>query len=257
MRWLNRDPLEEEGGINVYCFCGNNAFSKIDKLGLKWKIIRDGQTFAKAIPCTDEDTFIKLSWELGLDTSDYKKWAHTNDSSPIKGKSYRIPNVKIYHKGTRRFYENWSNNVIGNWDDIDNRHMDVDKKIGFQIILKDNISNADVSTALSLDGLYEYTFTGHGSGEGSIVTEDTETFYSPDRITLYGIHKLTLQGCDTANDTKIIGDTKYVGWASNVAVAGYFIGYMGSVNRFSASSNKIIRHGTNSKLIITTIGESK
>ena len=257
MRWLNRDPVEEEGGVNVYAFCRNNTLNECDKLGLKWKIIREGQTFAKAIPCTGEDTFKKLAWEIGLDISDYKKWAHTNDSSPIKGKSYRIPNVKIYHKGARRFYESWPNNVIGNWDDIDNRHMEVDKKIGFQIILKNNISNTDVSNALSLDGLYEYTFTGHGTGEGSIVTEDTETFYSPDRITLYGIHKLTLQGCDTANDMRIIRNTKFVGWASNVAVAGYFIGYMGGVNRFTASSYKIIRHGTNSKLIITTKGDSK
>ena len=99
--------------------------------------------------------------------------------------------------------------------------------------------------------------TGHGTGEGSIVTEDADTIYGPDRITLYGIHKLTLQGCDTANDMRTAGNTKYVGWASNVAVAGYFIGYMGGVNRFTASSHKIIRHGTNSKLIITTIGDSK
>jgi RHS repeat-associated protein len=23
MRWLNRDPIEEDGGINLYAFCGN------------------------------------------------------------------------------------------------------------------------------------------------------------------------------------------------------------------------------------------
>lgn len=23
MRWLNRDPIEEDGGINLYTFCGN------------------------------------------------------------------------------------------------------------------------------------------------------------------------------------------------------------------------------------------
>ena len=38
MRWLNRDPLEEDGGVNVYCFCENEALIGCDMLGLRWKI---------------------------------------------------------------------------------------------------------------------------------------------------------------------------------------------------------------------------
>ena len=34
MRWLNRDPIEEEGGMNLYGFCGNNAAARIDYLGM-------------------------------------------------------------------------------------------------------------------------------------------------------------------------------------------------------------------------------
>jgi RHS repeat-associated protein len=30
MRWLNRDPIEEDGGINLYAFCGNDSLYKID-----------------------------------------------------------------------------------------------------------------------------------------------------------------------------------------------------------------------------------
>ena len=33
MRWLNRDPKEEEGGKNLYGFCGNCTISKYDALG--------------------------------------------------------------------------------------------------------------------------------------------------------------------------------------------------------------------------------
>ena len=33
MRWLNRDPLEEEGGVNLYEFCGNATPYRFDKLG--------------------------------------------------------------------------------------------------------------------------------------------------------------------------------------------------------------------------------
>ena len=41
---------------------------------------------------------------------------------------------------------------------------------------------------------------GESSGEGSLATEDFDSFVAPVRATLYGIHRLTLQGCDTAND---------------------------------------------------------
>ena len=34
-RWLNRDPIEEEGGENLYLFCRNNGISLFDIMGLK------------------------------------------------------------------------------------------------------------------------------------------------------------------------------------------------------------------------------
>ena len=34
-RWLNRDPIEEEGGINIYAFILNNPIDKVDYLGKK------------------------------------------------------------------------------------------------------------------------------------------------------------------------------------------------------------------------------
>ena len=33
-RWLTRDPIEEDGGDNLYAFCGNNGVSRIDARGL-------------------------------------------------------------------------------------------------------------------------------------------------------------------------------------------------------------------------------
>ena len=40
MRWLNRDPIEESGGQNLYGFCGNNALSFYDPLGDEVVVIR-------------------------------------------------------------------------------------------------------------------------------------------------------------------------------------------------------------------------
>ena len=39
-RWLNRDPIEEAGGLNLYAMVGNDPVNYLDYLG-KWKIKRD------------------------------------------------------------------------------------------------------------------------------------------------------------------------------------------------------------------------
>jgi RHS repeat-associated protein len=44
-RWLNRDPIEEDGGLNLYAFCGNDIINQIDAFGekiLKLEILHDG-----------------------------------------------------------------------------------------------------------------------------------------------------------------------------------------------------------------------
>jgi len=37
-RWINRDPIAEMGGMNLYAYCENNPISYVDLLGLKWSI---------------------------------------------------------------------------------------------------------------------------------------------------------------------------------------------------------------------------
>lgn len=44
-RWLNRDPIEENGGLNVYGFCGNDGLNNWDGCGLATvKYISDKKT---------------------------------------------------------------------------------------------------------------------------------------------------------------------------------------------------------------------
>ena len=51
MRWLNRDPIEEDGGRNIYGFCGNSSVCKYDKDGRAYFAVRR----LKAAPC-------KIKW---------------------------------------------------------------------------------------------------------------------------------------------------------------------------------------------------
>ncbi len=250
MRWLNRDPIEEDGGVNLYAQSGNDTLGQFDYLGFTWLIMRNGDRFAYAVPTSSDDTFNGLAEIVQLDGFDYTKWAHTKDELPVKCKWYLIPNVKVYHKGVRRFYENWSCNIIGDWDRQNVRQMVQDKADGFKVVLKNNIDDTDMLSDLGADGIYEYTFTGHGFEGGAIAPNNYEYSFEPDRITLYGIHRLTLQGCYTANDMKTNGIVTVVGWRSNVATVGTFVGYNGSVSLLNVDSNKKLVSGTNSKVII-------
>ena len=40
-RWLNRDPIEEEGGVNLYGFCGNATVCFFDDIGAQFRFAGD------------------------------------------------------------------------------------------------------------------------------------------------------------------------------------------------------------------------
>ena len=81
-RWLNRDPIAENGGINLYQFAGNNPINKADSLGLAdhiWdihdendpymgkenKIINESED-AKWVAIDANNKYIFLQIEVGL-----------------------------------------------------------------------------------------------------------------------------------------------------------------------------------------------
>ena len=69
MRWINRDPIEERGGINLYAYCVNNAFCGFDPHGND----RYMTTFS-ADPRKDQ-------WHVGVAVDTWKcsggKWVKT------------------------------------------------------------------------------------------------------------------------------------------------------------------------------------
>ncbi|MGI5869484.1 MAG: RHS repeat-associated core domain-containing protein, partial [Kiritimatiellia bacterium] len=61
-RWLNRDPIEEKGGVNLYAFCRNDGLNLFDVMGLEWKVERRNLGWAKAVRTSlSKDTL----WQLG------------------------------------------------------------------------------------------------------------------------------------------------------------------------------------------------
>jgi RHS repeat-associated protein len=64
-RWLNRDPIEEEGGHDLYAFVGNDPGNYVDSLGLE-EITKDlpRPLPSDAVKCCTEDKISKGEQEL-------------------------------------------------------------------------------------------------------------------------------------------------------------------------------------------------
>jgi RHS repeat-associated protein len=121
-RWLNRDPIEEDGGLNLYAFCRNDGVNAVDVLGMEWSIERNGLGTAEA--SCDCDSIVNLAKEIGLSVADYKKWISSADGeelpiSPymtLDNRKFRIPNtIYAYWAGDAgwigKTWVNWESNI--------------------------------------------------------------------------------------------------------------------------------------------------
>jgi hypothetical protein len=96
---LSKDPIEEEGGPNLYGFVGNNGINYSDYLG-QWLIRRFGAD--RALATTEcGDTIASLAKRIGLDENEYANWLKAVDGggmtlSPTQpldaGRIFSIPN---------------------------------------------------------------------------------------------------------------------------------------------------------------------
>ena len=61
-RWINRDPIEEEGGVNLYQILSNNAINKVDYLGMDDDCC--GGKKLSSDECCHNDSAMKLSVDI-------------------------------------------------------------------------------------------------------------------------------------------------------------------------------------------------
>ena len=257
MRWLNRDPIEEEGGMNLYAFCRNNPELCHDALGQYWTIKREGQDHAKAVANMESDTFASLAEKLQLDDFDYQKWANTKDTKPVLCKEYRIPNVIAIHFGPRVVVDIWT--IQQKWESELFPYAASMAKQGFNVRLRFNVHFSEVSSVLGDGGLYEYIFSGHGARGDSVspgslsvnhdFSEIGKTDFSPSRYTQYGIRLLRLNACSSFDGVTSSPNFKgKEGWENNVSTRGFFVGHSGwAIRFFDSFSFKRVR-GRNTSL---------
>jgi len=129
-------------------------------------------------------------------------------------------------------------------------HISSAQSHGLKVIIQENVSGVNINSALRMDGLYQYTYAGHG---GVGIRDLTPGMY-----TKYGIARMSLLACDTADYD--VGGTpeqikklypnrkiEYNNWELNVSRLGYFIGFEGGIDLLNAPSRLRIVHGARGK----------
>ena len=116
-RWLSRDPIEEQGGLNVYVFVNNNPLSLFDPFGLAWVVTREGASRAKLTGTCGDKLKDLDPYEVRLDLREYSKWLKPNDgdssipgtiNEPLaKNRGFTIPNKMYVVHGTYNNYWEW------------------------------------------------------------------------------------------------------------------------------------------------------
>ena len=81
-RWLNRDPIGERGGINLYTMLGNEPVAAVDSFGLSY-----GPGWTSGMPSGNVVTGrIKTSQsEVGLVKGEREFWARENGIERAEG----------------------------------------------------------------------------------------------------------------------------------------------------------------------------
>jgi len=121
-RWINRDPIEEAGGINLYGFVGNDVVNKIDALGLMSVGNITNNPVTRINPLVQWDWYLLVKWlykvpsgfpdqllknyifgkgkSLTMEDDEFKKYKRSFNSSMLSSQEFRIDLVAKCTKAT-------------------------------------------------------------------------------------------------------------------------------------------------------------
>ncbi|MDF1816261.1 MAG: RHS repeat-associated core domain-containing protein [Verrucomicrobiales bacterium] len=89
-RWINKDPIEEKGGVNLYEFVGNDSISSVDLLGLSGTWSAEEKTKADCIARCN--FFRDLCFDL------VKDWAVAEETEGLAYQVLRVAAIQAAHQ---------------------------------------------------------------------------------------------------------------------------------------------------------------
>jgi len=138
-RWMNRDPIGEEGGIGLYLFVDNAPAAAVDVLG-KWAIVRKSHCDRAEAHPEPGDTVESLADQIRLHWGQSAEWLRDAGGNPVnpwdsinrRGCVYTIPNrIVIAVGGDLTNYLGWTiwglltNRAHQIYEHAQNRHFNV------------------------------------------------------------------------------------------------------------------------------------
>ncbi len=233
MRWLNRDPIEEAGGVNLYVFCHNNPELGCDACGLEWIISRDSsKRWAIARKTSRTDTLMALATKLKLDFAERAKWVKRNKENPCL---FEVPNVFCTYTSK----SGWKDGNIAFVTHLKRRAISDDARYrnqGFMIITHKWANSDDTFINMwTEDGIYAISFAGHGTKFGFKAETSSDTSVGPDEVhPPYHLSAVRAYSCLSSRTfpggvTLPTGKTPTYSWMNYVSSCGTFFGYSGSV----------------------------
>ena len=108
-RWLSRDPIEEDGGLNLYAYCGNGSMNNVDPYGLALlKVLTVRHGIEKPVRNIDDIFIVPLSSETL--NGEFCSWADI-DQCEIR--------LKMQIRLNERLVDNGDPNIIHYFDPHD------------------------------------------------------------------------------------------------------------------------------------------
>ncbi|WP_176014029.1 RHS repeat domain-containing protein [Victivallis sp. Marseille-Q1083] len=161
-RWIQEDPIQEQGGVNLYGFVNNNPNKNIDVRGTIL-IQRNNQEFSKICLTSKAETIDDIVNAIRLDKNEWKKWLLTEEHASVDRIEsftwYLAPNTFVIATGNNTGV---STAILARWS---MKLYDAAYEMGFNVI---NF-RADVGTSVSRvisktkeKSVWGYAFFGHG-----------------------------------------------------------------------------------------------
>lgn len=264
-RWINRDPIEEEGGTNLYNFTGNNSINKWDYLGNEWRIYRDNLK-PWATTCGDDgETISNLAKKIKLNENEAygeNGWLRSLRGKPIskneKHKGYLVANAMVFYTSEPGYLDT-SVSLVTEFRLATQRLASKYEIEGYLTWKYYNSFDSSIFQGLwQKDGIYGIVFAGHGK----TVSGDTifgksiyigfanapDSFASPKAVKppykLAIIYAATCYSADDAYSYKKITDPETLvrkvipvenqgSWKQHLPQDGSFWGYTGWASFFN------------------------
>ncbi|MGA1795436.1 MAG: RHS repeat domain-containing protein [bacterium] len=164
-RSISKDPLEENGGANLYAFAGNDSINSIDVIGLwKWKDgRRQGNSKATVISEKCADPYKDLAKLVHLDLSEIAMWLKRwkKNAEVTENEEFLVPNTFVIAIGENegrisRFA--LAQNIMALTKALERR--------GFLVLWYDQQNGGNMQNVIGStinDDTWGYAFFGHGN----------------------------------------------------------------------------------------------